>query len=418
MLYLFIFATIIRIITENKLSMKIFVLLSRIPWPLEKGDKLRAYNQIKQLSVRHEIILCALNADAKADKQLAFRALQPYCRSINFIDLPVQGIITNVLKSLLNGNPLQTGYFYNSNAAKKINKLIAHHQPDILYGQLLRIAEYIRRLEVPKVLDFQDVLSKGMHRRQQVSSCLLKPFFRLEYLRLLRYETALVNNFDLTTIISQPDRMLIPHPKNNEILIVPNGVDYAFFTPMPAEKKIDVVFTGNMAYPPNIYAAEFLVFEIMPIVWKSLPKAKLLLAGATPDKRVRNLTSDRVHVSGWMDDIRMAYAESKVFVAPMRIGTGLQNKLLEAMAMRLPCVTTVLANAALKGENGTNILVGETAVELAEEIIYLLQNQEQANQLAQNGYMFVHANYDWAASIVELEKQMKEIIDQRNMNNK
>ncbi|HOI32910.1 MAG TPA: glycosyltransferase, partial [Bacteroidales bacterium] len=288
--------------------MKIFVLLSRIPWPLEKGDKLRALNQLKQLSKNNEIILCALNSDRKANKKTAFAALQPFCKSISFIDLPGIGILFNLMVAWLNGDPLQSGYFYNARAAKRIAGLINEHKPDILYGQLLRVAKYIRRSNLPKALDYQDVFSIGMKRRLEVSSWLMKPFLMMEYLRLQRYEAAVFNDFDLKTIISETDRVLIPHPKRDQILIVPNGVDHDYFSPILADKKYDIVFTGNMAYPPNVNAAAFLVHEIMPLVWKKIPKAKVLLAGATPDISIRQSASDRVIVSGWMDDIRQAYA--------------------------------------------------------------------------------------------------------------
>lgn len=390
--------------------MKIFVLLSRIPWPLEKGDKLRAFNQIKQLSKRHEIVLCALNTDRKADKQAAFKALQPYCVSVTFIDLSLSGILINLLKAWLNGKPLQSGYFYARNAANKIDKLLQHHKPDMIYGQLIRVAEYIRHKNIPKALDYQDVFSMGMKRRMQVASWLAKPFFLAEYLRLQRYEASIFDDFDIKTIISEPDRFLIPHPKRDAILIVPNGVDQDFFAPRATEKKYELVFTGNMAYPPNVNAVEFLANDIMPKVWKLKPHAKLLIAGATPDAKVKAAASKNIIVSGWMDDIREAYASSKVFIAPMRIGTGLQNKLLEAMSMQLPCITTSLAKKALFAVENQEILVADDASGLAKNIISLLDDTAFADQLAANGHLLVNRHYDWEAATFKLENAMLQLL--------
>jgi sugar transferase (PEP-CTERM/EpsH1 system associated) len=377
---------------------RIFVLLSRIPWPLEKGDKLRAFNQVKQLAATHEIILCALNTDRKADKQMAFKALQPYCRSVNFIDLPMIGIVINLIKAWFTGKPMQLGYFYNARVQRKIDKLIDEYQPDVIYGQLLRVAEYIRFQSVVKAIDYQDVFSMGMKRRYEIAGFFKKPFFYAEYQRLKRYENAIFADFDIKTIISEPDRQHIDHPKRNEILIVPNGVDHEYFKPMTTEKKYDLVFTGNMAYAPNVNAAQFLANEIMPLVWEKLPQATLLLAGATPDKAVRGLASDRITVSGWLDDIRVAYAGSRVFIAPMRIGTGLQNKLLEAMSMKIPCVTTLLANNALNGKAGIDLLVGETTRELADAVTELLTNAAKADEIGASGFRFVNDYYDWKAA--------------------
>ncbi|MCK9290809.1 MAG: glycosyltransferase [Bacteroidales bacterium] len=391
--------------------MKIFVLLSRIPWPLEKGDKLRAFHQIKELASTHEIVLCALNSKATTDKEAAFRALQPYCVSINFIDLPFTGIMFNVFKAWISGKPLQTGYFYNKRAASKTEKLISLHKPDVLYGQLLRVAEYIRYSKLPKALDYQDVFSKGVQRRKEIAAFFLKPFFHMEYKRLLRYEASIFDDFDVKTIISIPDRDLIPHPDNQQILIIPNGVDQEFFQPRDIPKRYDIVFIGNMAYPPNVDAALFLVREIMPYVWKELPQATVLIAGATPDKQVRALASDKVIISGWIDDIRDAYAAAKVFIAPMRIGTGLQNKLLEAMSMQLPSITTPLAHSALGGRIGEEILVGDTAAELADSVVHLLTDTEFAQRIARQGQDFVKQEYHWTSSTQLLIKAMSKMKD-------
>ena len=388
--------------------MKIFVLLPRIPWPLEKGDKLRAFNQIKQLAKNNEVVLCALNTDKKVRKEDAFKALQPHCISVTFIDISKLSILINIIKAFFKGLPLQCGYFYNAKAHKKIRNIIKKHKPDMLFGQLLRVAEYIRHENTSKTIDYQDVFSMGMKRRCDIAPFYMKPFFNMEYRRLKRYEHDIFDDFDVKTIISLPDREHIDHPKKDEILIVPNGVDHEYYTPRECEKKYDIVFTGNMSYAPNVNAVEYLANYILPLVWKKLPDAKMYIAGATPDPRIKKVASDRIIISGWLDDMRDAYAQSKIFIAPMRIGTGLQNKLLEAMAMRLPCITTSLANnSLLASEEKNEILVGDNEQELAEHIITLLTNKDKADEIAQNGYDFVHHVYDWGMATKIMEDEMK-----------
>ena len=387
--------------------MKILVLLPRVPFPLEKGDKLRAFNQIKQLAKHNEIVLCALNDNGKVNEQDAFRALQPYCQSISFVKFNKLQVLLGLIRAFFKGWPLQCGYFYNRKAAKKVNALIAKHKPDILYGQLLRTAEYIRHKDIPKVIDYQDIFSYGMKRRADIASFVTRPIFNLEYHRLKRYEAAVFDDFDVRTIISAPDRALFPHEKRDEILIIPNGVDHNYFKPMEREKQYDLVFTGNMSYPPNVNAVEYLANEIMPIVWKTLPDTKLYIAGATPDPKVKKAACDRIIVSGWLDDIRDAYAQSRVFIAPMRIGTGLQNKLLEAMSMRLPAITSPLANAALGAKPDEEILIGCNAQEMAQHIITLLTDKEKADRLAQAGFDFTNRVYDWGKATAIMENEMK-----------
>ena len=388
--------------------MKIFVLLPRIPYPLEKGDKLRAFNQIKQLAKHNEIVLCALNDDPKVSEQDAFHALQPYCQSINFIRITKPQILLGLVRAFFKGLPMQCGYFYNRKAVKRIDALIAKHKPDMLLGQLLRVAEYIRHKNLPKAIDYQDIFSYGMKRRADIASFVTRPIYNMEYRRLCRYEAAVFEDFDVRTIISEPDRALFPHERRDEILVIPNGVDHEKYHPMDCEKRYDLVFTGNMSYPPNVNAVDYLANEIMPIVWKTLPEVKLYIAGATPDPKVKKVASERIIVSGWLDDIRTAYAQSRVFIAPMRIGTGLQNKLLEAMSMRLPAITSPLANASLGAKPDEEILVGSNAKELAQHIITLLTDKEKAEHLALAGYNFTNRVYDWGKATTIMENAMKQ----------
>ena len=384
--------------------MKIFVLLPRIPFPLEKGDKLRAFHQIRCLSKNNEIILCAIN-DSKIHKD-ARKTLQKYCKSINFFSISKVSIIINVLKAFLLGKPFQVGYFYNSKASKSINELIKKHKPDHIYCQLIRTAEYVKNQNISKTIDYQDVFSKGIERRIQSAPFYLKPFFKLEYNRVLAYERKVFDLFDNKTIISIPDRELISHPDKNQIQIIINGVDTDYFHPIEMEKEFDLVFTGNMAYPPNAKAAVYIVKKILPIIHKTMPDVNLLLAGAKPDKSVLNLDSEKVKVAGWVNDMRESYAKAKIFIAPMQIGTGLQNKLLEAMAMRIPSITSKLANDSLGAKSGKEILIGLSPDEYAAHIIDLLNNREKAEKLAENGYKYIINNYNWESATAKLENLM------------
>ena len=163
-----------------------------------------------------------------------------------------------------------------------------------------------------------------------------------------------------------------------------------------------------MSYAPNVDAACFLVNEVMPLVWEYCPSATVLIAGADPKPAVRALASkaqkpEKVTVSGRMPDIREAYVASQVFVAPMRIGSGLQNKLLEAMAMQKPCVTTSLANAALGATSGDQLFVGDSKEDLAYWICLLLGTEDVRTRIAQEGYRFVRERYSWPAAVQPLE---------------
>ena len=385
--------------------MKILILLPRIPYPLEKGDKLRAFHQIKHLSKNNKIILVALN-----DSRLHIDAivkLSPICDSIHFINISFFRKVYNIFKAFFNGNPLQVGYFYNKKAQKQINDIIEKNKPEHIYCQLIRTSEYVKNLTIPKTLDYQDVFSKGIERRIENVKGLKKAIFKLEHKRLLDYEEQIFDFFNNKTIISKPDQQLIPHSEKDQIHIIPNGVDYNYFKPIKSNKTYDLIFTGNMGYPPNINSVIFLTNTILPEVHKINPNINLVIVGANPHPSVKALKSDKVEVSGWVRDMREYYAKSKIFIAPMQIGTGLQNKLLEAMAMKIPCITSSLANDALNATNNKEILVGNNTAEYVKHIFSLLNDSEKANNIAKAANQFVHNNYDWAKATKKLEDIMK-----------
>ncbi|MEI6123385.1 MAG: glycosyltransferase [Bacteroidota bacterium] len=382
--------------------MKLFILLSRVPFPLEKGDKLRAFNHIRCLSKYHEVHLFCLS-DTEIHPQ-AVEVLEKYCMTITIARISKLRIYFGLLRTIFTRLPFQVGFFYNSIIKRKILAKIAEVKPDHVFCQLIRVTEYVKDLKIPKTLDFQDVFSKGAERMSSDSSLLMNFILKIEAKRVKKYEYTVFDYFNNKIIISAPDRDAIDHPDNQSIHVIPNGVDTDFFKPNIAIKHYDILFTGNMAYPPNINGVEFLVYQILPRLLKFRPEIKILIAGASPDKRVLRLASKNVTVSGWVEDIRTSYSDSKIFVAPMQIGTGLQNKLLEAMAMKLPCVTSGLANNALMSVEEVEILVGYSPDDYAKKIILLLDDKETYNRISEAGYNLVINKYNWETQVKKIHE--------------
>ncbi len=385
--------------------MKILVLLSRFPYPLEKGDKLRAYHQIRCLSERHDIYLVAMHDEPVSNSDL--QQLTPYCRQIHLLEQGTVRCMFNMVRAFFRGLPLQCGYFYSKANKRKIRQFIEEIQPDHLYCQLIRMAEYVKESPIPKTLDYQDVFSKGMHRRYEKASRFMRPFYKTEYQRLQRYETEVFNLFDHKTIITAVDRDWIMHDAKREIVVVPNGVDFNQFQTQGAAKRYDLIFSGNMGYAPNIDAAEYLAKEIFPHLQTAFPEIRLVLCGASPHARVRALQNEHILVTGWVDSIAAWYDRSKIFIAPMRLGTGLQNKLLEAMAMSLPCVTSPLAGKPLvQAEEDMALISCSTTTDYVEAISRLLCDPDYYTTLSTNGYQYVHRNYDWTCATAILEQTL------------
>ena len=389
--------------------MKILVVLPLFPYPLEKGDKLRAFYQIRELSKHNEVYLFCVSHTKVPPESI--EKLTPYCRDIKVVHSPRLVNYKNVLRNYLYTKSLQIGYWDSLKARRSYKKFEKQVVPDVIYSQMVRTMTLVSRSPIPKVMDFQDALSMNTERRMEKSRGLWHYILHFEFKMLRSTEYNSFRIFDALTIISETDSEAIPHRKNGDIIVVPNGVDFEYFKPLEREKEYDIVFCGNMRYEPNVYASQYLVKEVMPIVWQEFPQAKLLLAGAYPKNKVSHLASKLVTVSGYVDDIRESYASARIFAAPMQTGSGLQNKLLEAMAMKLPCVTTSIANDSLRAQEGKDVLIGNTPYEFAEHLIALLRDQQLRDQLAENGYAFVCDNYSWDAAGEKLEGVLQNVVN-------
>jgi sugar transferase (PEP-CTERM/EpsH1 system associated) len=390
--------------------MKLLVVLSRVPFPLEKGDKLRAYHLVKRLAMRHEVYLFCLTDQRVMPEHLDH--LRTICAHIQVVRLARWRILARLATSAFSRLPFQVAYFHHRIAQRAIDDVIANFKPDHVLCQLVRTTEYVRHhYDLPKTLDYMDTLSKGMERRTENASFWSRPLMQTETRRLIAYENLMLDLFDRHVIISAQDRDLLYHPARDQVAVIPNGVDTSYFSPRDAEKTHDLLFTGNMNYPPNIDSVLYLVNNVLPIVRKQRPGTSLLISGVDPSPQVRELAKvdPLITVSGRVPDIRDAYACARVFAAPMQIGTGLQNKLLEAMAMRMPCVTSALANNAVGAAPNVSILLGSEPATYAEHILRLLLDPAERERIAGNGYTFVREHFDWERSADDLDRLIRSV---------
>lgn len=368
---------------------------SRFPFPLEKGDKLRAYYQIKELSKHFDLKLIALSDQPVLDEHK--QELLQFCSEIHVFPISKASYLWNAAKHFLLGKSFQVGYFYNRKWIKETQLLLEKWKPSHIYTQLVRCTEYTKNYHhCPKTLDYMDALATGIDRRGQKSNPLLRWVFQKEGERLKEYERRVFEYYDFKTIISEQDRRLIKHPNQQKIFAVPNGIDQSFLQYEGSYlQRFDIGFIGNMAYPPNVDAVHYIQDHFL----RNHPQIQFLIAGANPQPSVIELGKQKnITVAGWVDDIRTSYADMKVFVAPMQIGTGMQNKLLEAMAMGIPCITTSLANNAIGGIHRYSIWVVETPQELSDAIHHLLQHPREAQEMGQRAKEWVAQTYSWEKS--------------------
>ncbi len=376
--------------------MKILVVLSRFPFPLEKGDKLRAYHQLVHLHQSNEIILCCVTDKLPTENER--KEIEKICSKLHVFKLNKPKQLFRLGYAAFSSRPFQVHYFYQKSIAKNIKQIIQETSPDHIYAQLVRTTEYVKNFhEMPKTLDYMDALNKNYSRRIEGSNGVKRFLVKEEAKRLVAYENLIFDYFEKHTIISEQDKNLIYHEKRDDIQIVPNGVDYSYFSPSNEnrEKTTDLLFTGNMGYLPNEDAALFLIKTVMPKIWENDDSITLSIAGANPSQELLGLGEKRIRITGWVDDIRNEFNSAKVFIAPMRQGTGLQNKLLEAMSMELPSLTTTLANNALRAIPNKHLYVYENTEHLVSLVMHLLTDDKQRSEMGKTARQFILEKYSW-----------------------
>ena len=397
---------------------KILVLTSRFPYPLEKGDKLRIFHFARELARQgQDVVLVALAEQSVENIDL--QQVTAFCRQVYIFKLSKIAVVSNILSNILRGLklPFQVAYFFNSRIKTRIEKVIEKEKPDHIFCHLVRMSEYVRDAATPKTLDFMDAFGAGTERRAAISSRFVRPFWRIEARLMRDYERFIFPKFDHSTIISTQDRARLSVENPNAVRVVPNGVDVDFFslanfkrdTPTFDDiKKYDICFVGNLGYYSNIEALRFLILTVLPVLRQQKQDVKILLAGARPTAEVQHFADGNVEVVGWLDDIRLAYAASRLLVAPLLHGVGQQNKILEAMAMHVPVVTTTRVNNAVGAATEIEILLADTEGSFVVQILRLLESVDFQQVIAENGRVFVGKNYSWQRSAADLAQLFEE----------
>jgi len=375
---------------------KIAVMLSRFPYPLEKGDKLRAFYQIKELSAFFSIELICISEHNPTPASLS--EVNKYCSQCTVYTIPKWKSWLSSLLALVTGKPLQTAYFYSRKIQKKIDFQLKTIQPTHIFCQLIRVSDYVKNYHFcPKTLDYMDAFSAGIERRIAIEPFYLKWLFKMEANRLREYERQVYDYFEFHTIISEQDEKLLGTSPTQKVVCIPNGVSPYFFETMTkAQIEYDLVFVGNLNYPPNVQAVKFVVNEILPEAKKRGLNLSFLAAGADPAKLLFQLQNKETPFDILPNpaDIRVAYRKGRVFVAPMKIGTGLQNKLLESMAMGIPSITSQLANNALQALENESILIADTASEFVDKILEL-NDENKYQEISRECQSYIRQNFDW-----------------------
>ncbi|WP_346916276.1 glycosyltransferase family 4 protein [Clostridium sp.] len=391
--------------------MKVVYLTMRSPHEALKGDQLIAHNQLKSIyRKKDKIYLITFNEYSKKNKlseEDIKKDLKNYCEEVYIIKQSNKKKIINALRVFINGKPIQVNMFFDMKIKKEILNIINNINPDIIHVQTIRGAEYVEDIDKPKTLDMIDLLSLNMERRAQKENIVLKPIFKLESSLLEKYEKKMIKIFDKIFLVSDKEKQIL---NSNNVVVNPNGVGRNNRMKNSNHKEDIIVFHGNMGYFPNAEAVNMFCKDIWPEVHKLYPNYKFYIVGNNPSQSVIKLGGkNNIVVTGFVENIYEYLDKAKIGVYPLSAGTGMQNKILEALISGLPTVTTKFAIQGIKDISNKETLICNTKEEIISNIKNLIENEDNRKNIAENGIEFVKDKFSWKRNCDILQNQWSDI---------
>ena len=386
--------------------MKVLYLCHRFPYPPKRGGKIRPFNMIRHLSAQgHEVTVCSLS---RSDAETAeAEGIAAHCHDFHIgqVSEPVQ-MLRMVLRLPL-PTPSSMGYFYSAELAAKVRDLLATQAFDLIFVHCSSVAQYVEHVShIPKILDFGDMDSQKWLEYAQRKPFPLSLGYRLEGNKMLWAEKRLARRFDLCTATTRAEwETLQGYGTGAATDWFPNGVDASFFDPAGAGYDADTIsFIGRMDYYPNQECMSRFCAEVWPLLKAQRPAMKLLIVGADPSAEMRRLGDlPGVTVTGSVPDVRPYIRSSALMVAPLSIARGTQNKILEAMAMGVPVVTSSVAAGGVDAVAESHLLVADNAAEITRAILRIAENPDERRRLAVAGRQRVLSHHAWPRSMQRLD---------------
>jgi len=390
--------------------MKILYLSLRFPYPPHSGDKIRTYNILKDLSQRHSISFISF---VQSPQEVAHAGeLRKYCDQVKSVEFSKFAAYRNCILYSSFAEPFQVVYWHSQEMQRQVNEMIEGEDFDIIHVQFFRMAQYVANFDgKPKILDSCDSYTLNLSRRARLDRSISWPLLKVEASKVKVYETTIARWFDRVTMVSPLDRdYMLSINGSIPMSIVPMGVDLEYYQPGGEEYELNLLFTGSIRYFPNRDAILYFYNEIFPLIKNAVPNVKFYVVGNRPPKNISNLTAGGdIVVTGRVEDVRPYFDRSAVFVCPLRSGSGMQTKILEAMAMGVPVVTTSMGFEAIEATAGKDIIVADDAKSFAQEVIRLLKNRDLRQDIARNGRKLVEGMYGWPSIVKRLDNIYEDI---------
>ncbi len=387
--------------------MRVFYICQRVPYPPDRGDKITTFNEIRHLAKTHEVHVFCL-ADGEQDLANTGKLKDYNVASVTAVPFTGIGTKLRALLALFLGGSLSVAAFNYKRLHDAIKQRFAESRPDVMIVYSCNVAQYAAHFpQVPRIMQFADLDSLKFGQYADRSGLILSWVYQLEQRRLLAYERHIADTFTHSLVCTDVERRdferLIP---GRPVTLVANGVDLEYFHPMgQAKRPASIVFTGVMDYLPNIDAVQWFCSDIFPLVKREIPDATFVICGSRPVPAVMLLAqTPGVTVTGRVPDTRPYMDSAQVFVAPLRMARGIQNKVLEALAMGLPCVSSTAAWRGTVIPSGDGIVATDEPQEFASCIIQLLGDHDYREQMALKARQSAEKFYTWDAQMQRLDQ--------------
>jgi len=384
---------------------KILFISPEVPWPLDTGGKIRSFNILKELSQKYEIVLVSFG------KKKNLLGIRKYIKKAVIIPhhLNLFKKFLNLFFSMMSEKPTKVLNFYSPLMKEAIDKTIKKENPQILYFEHIYMASYLKDIgdkeKFFKIIDTHNVyfhFFTSLSKSQNKIKALIN---RGQIEKMKQYEAKIYSLSDLVLVCSPIEKqILLKTCPGLKIEVVPNGVDLELYQSVsPLSHSNRIIFIGSFDHYPNEEGVLWFVENVLPRIKKRIKNFHIYLIGRQPSRRIKELNKiSSIKVLGYVKDIKSYLLESKVFIVPLFAGGGTRLKILEAMAARVPVISTSKGAEGLKVKDGRDIFIADNAEEFAQKLIQLFTNQNLSQKIIQNAYQLVKENYQWSTCLKPL----------------